>query len=52
MVWLLNNYENDSSVKVVEVAEGFKSEKEAQEFGRKAVSERADVVDFKTGYAY
>lgn len=51
-VWLLNGDKNDSNTKVVDVVEGFKSEKEAQAFGRKAVAERNDVVDFKTGSAY
>ena len=51
-VWLLNGDKNDSNAKVIEVIEGFESERDAQAFGRKAVAERSDVIDFKTGQAY
>ena len=51
-VWLLNGDKNDSNSKVVDVVEGFKTEREAQAFGRKSVKDRSDVVDFKTGEAY
>lgn len=51
-VWLFDGDENDSSTKIVDVVEGFKSESQAVEFGQKAVSNRPGVVDYKVGFGY
>ena len=51
-VWLYNHEISESNAKVIDVVEGFKNESEAKQYGKKAIQQRSDVVDFKTGPGY